>query len=105
MEKKYIFLDTETTVEKQMIFNDIVFVQFLVLGQKEFLKFVQNNKIKNLKDFLSKVTIWRVADCGKKEKDFLKELLLNKNNHIIFFNALFDITHLLKWLYPDEFYL
>ena len=37
-------------------------------------------------------------------KQQLRQLLLDDSNQIVFFNAPFDLSHLLKWLYPEVFY-
>lgn len=97
-ENDLFFLDTETTVEDILVFNDLTFIQIAGFSKTYFEK-EDRKYLKNTEYFLI-----GVGDIGNNIKKILKEFLLSKKKQVIIFNACFDLEMLLKFLYPDVFY-
>ena len=95
------FIDCETTVNKFSVHNELLFIQIGAWSLKEFCSV---RTYKQLKASLPEISIINTSDATDEMKQQLRQLLLDDGNQIVFFNAPFDLSHLLKWLYPEIFY-
>lgn len=96
------FIDVETSTEKQTLFNQLLFIQIIGWKKTSFRKLLKNCQVSDYKKFIPEPHIFEVQALNQEEKLKLKKLLLSKIR-LIFFNAPFDLSHLLKWLYPEIF--
>lgn len=95
------FIDCETTVNEFTVHNELLFIQ---IGAWKFKDFCSVGTYKQLKTSLPEIAIINTSDATDEMKQQLRQLLLDEGNQIVFFNAPFDLSHLLKWLYPEVFY-
>lgn len=98
---KVFFIDCETDIKKFSVLNELLFIQIAEYDKQEFKNLLYSDIQKTTQ---KKIHIYNAVEATEKTKQYFKNILLNPRNRLVFFNAPFDCGHLLKWLYPVQFY-
>lgn len=101
-ENDLFFIDVETSTEKQTLFNKLLYIQIIAWKKTSFRNLLKNCKVSNYIKFIPKTLIIEALVLNQEKKLILINLL-NSKKRLVFFNATFDLSHLLKWLYPTKF--